>query len=196
MLNKNIFFFFYKCPFSYKSNLTNSYKNRQLLKFFSCFVMSSSWRFSSFKANQQRQKLENAIIRYYSQTLELCGHLLIDLFFADRFINIIVHMYMTVMNRLCICILGSKSCNMDDSTAHVTSISYPMHASYPPLQPQVRCITFATPHLFNKILISMGDVLCEEFFFVFTVHLALHLYLVHIRLLRVPSRCFQCETLL
>ncbi len=85
---------------------------------------------------------------------------------------------------------------MDDSTAHVTSISYPMHSSYPPLQPQVRCITFAMPHLFNKIFISMGDVLCEEFFFVITVQLALHLYLVHIRLLRVPSRFFQCETVL
>uniref|UniRef100_A0A671R796 Interferon regulatory factor 4-like n=1 Tax=Sinocyclocheilus anshuiensis TaxID=1608454 RepID=A0A671R796_9TELE len=40
---------------------------------------------------------------------------------------------------------GSKSSSMDDSAAHVTSISYPMHSSYPPLQPQVRCITFAMP---------------------------------------------------
>ncbi|XP_016337294.1 interferon regulatory factor 4-like [Sinocyclocheilus anshuiensis] len=31
---------------------------------------------------------------------------------------------------------GSKSSSMDDSAAHVTSISYPMHSSYPPLQPQ------------------------------------------------------------
>uniref|UniRef100_A0A671R6Y3 Interferon regulatory factor 4-like n=1 Tax=Sinocyclocheilus anshuiensis TaxID=1608454 RepID=A0A671R6Y3_9TELE len=73
---------------------------------------------------------------------------------------------------------GSKSSSMDDSAAHVTSISYPMHSSYPPLQPQVRCITFAMSHLFNKILISVGDVLCEEFFFVFTVQLALNLYLI------------------
>ncbi len=127
--------------------------------------MSSSWCFSSFsksvlafKANQEHQKLKNAIIRYWPQAITIIAK---RLNCADT--NIMVHMYMKAMNRLYVCILGSKSSSMDDSTAHVTSISYPMHSSYPPLQPQVRCITFAMPHLFNKIFISMGAVLCEEF---------------------------------
>jgi len=74
---------------------------------------------------------------------------------------------------------------MEDNTAHVTPVSYPMHSPYTSLQPQVRC---------HDVTLFSSYSYPWQTSHVFSVLLALHLLINYIYIYIFPSRRFPSES--